>query len=117
MLIQKRLSLNYGKHINQLCTGGDKLKLKSVLMSDASINMESPNQTSASTSGVSSACSGSLQQLSGGVTSDISDPNGSLTDKGEISMEGTFDLMTRITLVYNKFVKIKSACRFTDFYH
>ena len=61
-------------------------------MQESSMNMESTSQTSASTSGVSSACSGSLQQLSGGVSSDISDPNGSLTDKGDISMEGKFDI-------------------------
>ena len=78
------------------CTGGEKLKIKGG-MSDASINIDGdPRETSAdagqlsaSTSGVSSACSGSLQQLSVGVvTPDISDPNTSLTEKCDITAKG-----------------------------
>ena len=77
-------------------TGGEKLKIKGG-MSDASINIDGdPRETSAdagqlsaSTSGVSSACSGSLQQLSVGVvTPDISDPNTSLTEKCDITAKG-----------------------------
>ena len=77
-------------------TGGEKLKIKGGI-SDASIDIEGePRETSAdgsqlsvSTSGVSSACSGSLQQLSAGiVTPDISDPNTSLTEKCDITTKG-----------------------------
>lgn len=104
MSIQKRLSLNYGKHINQT-TGGAKLKVKGAISSEAGINMESETgatfpggcQTSTSTSGVSSACSGSLQHLSvGGGGSDVTDANGSLIEKGEISMKGTVELIARL---------------------
>ena len=81
------------------CTGGEKLKIKGGV-SDASINIDvdareisaEAGHLSGSTSGVSSACSGSLQQLSGGgVTPDVSDPNTSLTEKCEISAKGMFN--------------------------
>ena len=77
-------------------TGGEKLKIKGGV-SDASINIDvdtrdtsgDAGQLSGSTSGVSSACSGSLQQLSGGgVTPDVSDPNTSLTEKCEMTAKG-----------------------------
>ena len=76
--------------------GGEKLKIKGGV-SDASINIEvdsressaDAGQLSGSTSGVSSACSGSLQQLSGGgVTPDVGDPNTSLTEKCELNAKG-----------------------------
>ena len=52
-------------------------------------------QTSTSTSGVSSACSGSLQHLSvGGGGPDVTDANGSLIEKGETSVKGKAILMT-----------------------
>ena len=80
-------------------TGGEKLKIKGGV-SDASINIDvdtrdtsgDAGQLSGSTSGVSSACSGSLQQLSGGgVTPDVSDPNTSLTEKCEMTAKGRFN--------------------------
>ena len=76
--------------------GGERLKIKGGV-SDASINIEvdsressaDAGQLSGSTSGVSSACSGSLQQLSGGgVTPEVSDPNTSLTEKCELNAKG-----------------------------
>ena len=98
MSIQKRLSLNYGKHINQNA-GGNKLKVKGGISSDTGSNLEidSTDSTlpdvcpaSASTSGVSSACSGSLQQLTmGSATLDNMDTNGGIHERGvEGGMKG-----------------------------
>ena len=74
------------------------MKIKGDIVSEGGINLENTtvdttdaSQTSTSTSGVSSACSGSLQQLTaGGITSDINDTNTSIIEKGEISMKGKF---------------------------
>ena len=84
--------------------GGEKLKIKGGV-SDASINIEvdsressaDAGQLSGSTSGVSSACSGSLQQLSGGgVTPEVSDPNiCSLTEKCELNAKGRLNEMLK----------------------
>ena len=92
MSIQKRLSLNYGKHINQNVPGGNKLKVKGGISSETGSNLEidSTDSTlpdvcpaSASTSGVSSACSGSLQQLTmGSATLDNMDTNGGMNERG-----------------------------------
>ena len=98
MSIQKRLSLNYGKHINQNA-GGNKLKVKGGISSDTGSNLEidSTDSTlpdvcpaSASTSGVSSACSGSLQQLTmGSATLDNMDTNGGINERGvEVGTKG-----------------------------
>ena len=94
------MSLNYGKHINQ-SAGGEKLKIKGDIASEGGINIENTTvdtpdacQTSTSTSGVSSACSGSLQQLSvGGITSDLIDSNAGMVEKGEISMKGKLSVL------------------------
>ena len=99
MSIQKRLSLNYGKHINQNA-GGNKLKVKGgIISSDTGSNLEIDSTdsalpdvcpASASTSGVSSACSGSLQQLTmGSATLDNMDTNGGINERGvEGGMKG-----------------------------
>ena len=77
------------------------MKIKGDIVSEGSINLDNTAvdttdacQTSTSTSGVSSACSGSLQHLSvGGITSDVIDTNASMVEKGEISMKGKFILI------------------------
>lgn len=104
MSIQKRLSLNYGKHINQNVPGGNKLKVKGGISSDnigSNPEIDSTDSTlpdvcpaSASTSGVSSACSGSLQQLTmGSATLDNMDTNGGIHERGvEGGMKGNSGL-------------------------
>ena len=77
------------------------MKIKGDIVSEGGIDLENAtvdttdaSQTSTSTSGVSSACSGSLQHLSvGGITSDVIDTNASMVEKGEISMKGKYTLI------------------------